>query len=106
MSHRDLSITHGDIAQTFTRKDLLDALKLIPDQPGEAQYPIMIPQSMYDAAKHLGVDVSDYSPYQRFDMIDHRTGRVRRKHLSGKTCNIGPCLPGLNGKCVACSDVD
>ena len=30
-----------------------------------------------------------------------------RKHISEKTCGGGQlCLPGLNGKCVACSEDD
>lgn len=48
--------------------------------------------------------------YEKPEPPDHlryaAMGRTLRKHVSEKYCGGENCLPGLGGKCTACSEDD
>ena len=61
-----------------------------------------LPDGMVIAGSIMTPEQMGYTP----EMLTRRKSK-QRKHISEKSCKGGhTCMPGLGGKCVACSEDD
>lgn len=72
------------------------------DWPGAFHNGPPLPGGMVIAGSIMTPEQMGYTP----EMLTRRKSK-QRKHISEKSCKGGhTCMPGLGGKCVACSEDD